>query len=272
MTPTNALRTLAWLAPLVAVIATGCTPLRTLYPNALWDDRLERGYTLVFPGIEGADPLNGNIARGIDWAGVPTAIEVVDWTTGIPPLLLAHLRWDWRNERQAARITQKIAAYQAEHPGKPVNLVGHSGGGAMCLLVLEQMPEGTQIDSVVLLAAAISPRYEIEPALAKTRRGIWNFYSPLDATLLLAGTTIAGTVDGRHTPAAGAIGFRDDDRRLVVLPKLQQIAYTPEMALRGHFGNHFGCCDPRFVQKYVGPVLSDQKASESIAGTADVPR
>jgi hypothetical protein len=45
-------------------------------------ERLERGYVIVLPGIEGRSFLNRGIAAGLSDAGVPYGIEIYDWTDG----------------------------------------------------------------------------------------------------------------------------------------------------------------------------------------------
>ena len=58
-------------------------PLRTA-------DRMQRGLVLVLPGIEGESCLNHSIVRGLADGGVPSGIEVVNWTTGRIVLFLYH--------------------------------------------------------------------------------------------------------------------------------------------------------------------------------------
>ena len=120
--------------------------------------RRERGLVLVLPGIEGESCINHSIARGLADGGVTSAIEVFDWTTGVILLFLYHLRGWRRNVAQAKRIARRIAEYRKAYPGRPVHVVGHSGGGAMTVLVLERLPADTTVTSAVLLQAAVSPR------------------------------------------------------------------------------------------------------------------
>ena len=107
-------------------------------------ERRDEGYTLVLPGIEGAHVAHAGFVSGLKSGGVPSEIEVCDWTTGTPALVLVHLRYEERNRRQAELLAEKIVNYQDEYPGRPVNLVGHSGGGGMVLLTLEALPKEAQ--------------------------------------------------------------------------------------------------------------------------------
>src|SRR4029079_11614400 len=93
-----------------------------------------------------------------------------------------------RNREQAREIAERIVAYQDRYPDRPVTLIGHSGGAAMAVRVLESLPDGRRSDQAVLLAGALSPDYDLSTALGRTERGITNFYSGGDVLYLVAGT------------------------------------------------------------------------------------
>jgi pimeloyl-ACP methyl ester carboxylesterase len=249
----------------VGLCATGCslpaTSIKT--PN-----RVSQGYVVILPGIEGASLLNSDIAKGLADGGVPSSIEVYDWTTGSWLLAGVNLRFYWRNEREARKIVNKIVSYQDMHPGKPVHLIGHSAGGGVAVLVLENLPANRQITSAILLAPAIAPDYDLRRALRRTQFGIYNYYSSYDVGWLKAGTTIMGTVDGSHCSAAGAVGFTapwgldQEDRRLYA-ERLHQQRYTRQMAASGHTGGHLGWANRKFVAEWLAPVLDSQIVSQA---------
>lgn len=226
-------------------------------------DRLDRGLVLVLPGIEGESCINHSIARGLAEGGVPFAIEIFDWTTGIILLLVYHLRGWRRNLRQAERLVRRIVDYRKTHPGRPVYLVGHSGGGAMTVLTLERLPADAVVSGAVLLEPSISPGYDLSTALARTAHGIWSFRSLLDFFFEGIATSIGGTTDGRHGPAAGMIGFRspaglsDADKNLYAT-RLHDIPFRPAMIAEFHFGGHFGPTNRVFVAERVAPLLKRQ--------------
>jgi pimeloyl-ACP methyl ester carboxylesterase len=224
--------------------------------------RRAHGLVLVLPGIEGESCLNHSIARGLADGGVPLAIEICDWTTGVILLFLYHLRSRRRNMAQAERLARRITGYQAEYPGRPVYLVGHSGGGAMTVLTLEHLPPGVRVTGAVLLQAAISPGHDLTAALAATERGIWNFHSRCDIFFDGIGTLIAGTLDGCHTPAAGMVGFRQPaelraDGSEMYATRLHQVAYRPAMCGNFHFGGHMDATNRVFVAERIAPLLSE---------------
>jgi pimeloyl-ACP methyl ester carboxylesterase len=246
-------------------------------------ERLEKGYTLVLPGIEGTSFFNISIARGLVDAGHESAIEVVDWTTGNWLMFPYHLMALERNKARAREIADRIVAYQRLYPGRPVNLVGHSGGAAMTVLVLEALPPDHPIENAVLLAAALSPDYDLCGAFLRTKHGITNFYSGGDAIYLIAGTLALGTIDRQYAASAGAIGFQlprqltdadrekyedqtgricpptewfEGNRRLLYDQHLHQVPYRAEMLKSFHLGGHFGPANRRFVADWVAPRLA----------------
>ncbi|UCD27643.1 MAG: alpha/beta fold hydrolase [Planctomycetota bacterium] len=255
----NMRRLILLLALMSAPLVTGCSSLSHLRTS----DRYKKGYIIVLPGVEGRGRLNTNIAKGLERGGVPSAIEVYDWTAFRFFSLVINLRAMERNKREAKKIAKKIVSYQDRYPGRPVHLVGHSGGGCIAVLALEALPHYRKIQSAILLAPAITPDYYLGRALKRTQHGIWNYYSRRDVFFLRFGTTIMGTVDGRHTTAAGAVGFAlpwgldKQDRRLYGA-KLHQQQYTPQMAKSGHIGTHIGWANRKFVAEWLAPIINSQ--------------
>jgi pimeloyl-ACP methyl ester carboxylesterase len=230
------------------------------FSDWLTPDRAEHGYTIILPGIEGTSWFNISVARGLVDAGHDRAIEISDWTTGYWPMFVYHLMALERNREQAREIAERIIAYQDRYPGRPVTLIGHSGGAAMAVLVLESLPVDRQVTQAVLLAGALSPDYDLSTALARTENGIRNYYSGGDALYLIAGTLALGTIDRQHAVSAGAIGFRTPDnlpseQRELYESKLRQEPYRLEMFSSWNFGGHFGPVNRRFVAKWVAPEL-----------------
>ncbi len=244
-----------WLIPLLS----GCgTVTRIVTP-----ERLAQGYVLVLPGVEGRSFLNANVAKGLEQGHVPYAIEVYDWTAGsvfLFPISLCDLA---RNQAKARELAAKIVEYQDAYPGRPVHMVGHSGGGGLAILALEALPPGRQITSTIVLAPAIAPDHDLRRALRRTRAGIWNYYSPYDVGFLKAGTWIMGTIDGKHTAAAGQKGFvlpdgLDREGRQAYL-RLHQVPYDKRMAETGNTGNHTGWAKQRFVAEWLAPLINSQR-------------
>jgi pimeloyl-ACP methyl ester carboxylesterase len=213
-------------------------------------ERQARGMILILPGIEGCSSVNDSIARGLREAGCEAAIRIEDWRRFRPwnPLHLATLQ---HNRRQAVRIATMIRAYCRQYPGRPVHIIGHSAGAGMALFVLESLPEDCGVDSVLLLAAAVSRHYPLTSAVARIRGSLWNFFSPLDLPTVGLGTTVFGTMDRRHTVSAGALGFVDRSHN----SRLQQVCFRPAMLKQWNFGGHFGWTNALFVRDRLAPLL-----------------
>lgn len=243
----------------------GCGPGLSKYRTP---ERMEHGYIIVLPGIEGRSVFNANIVKGLADGGVPSAIEIYDWTAGGPFLLAVNLRALDRNKRQARKIADKIIDYQECYPGRPVHLIGHSGGGGVAVLAVEALPPTRQISGAILLAPALSPTYDLSRALRRSGAGFWNFYSPYDVGFLRAGTTLFGNIDGEHSASAGAVAFTPpwglsaEDRRLY-RSKLHQQRYTYAMSASGHNGGHFGWANPDFVREWLAPLIESQIESQT---------
>jgi hypothetical protein len=117
------------------------------------------------------------------------------------------------------------------------------------------------VTGAILLQPAISPGYDLSTALAHSERGIWNFRSILDVILDGIGTSLAGTSDGRHFPAAGMLGFRPPRDlgpagKELYDTRLFEVSFHPAMILDFHFGGHFGPTNRVFVAERIAPLLT----------------
>lgn len=237
---------------------TGCSTTDLRQPQ-----RYGYGLVIILPGIEGTSPLNANIARGLAEGGVPSAVEVYDWTFARSMSWLVNLADESRNRHHGAEVARRIISYQNRYPGRPVHLVGHSGGGGVAVFALEALPPDRAVTSALLLAPALSPDYDLRRALRRTQCGIWNFYSSQDVGFLGLGTTIFGTIDREHGSAAGAVGFREpsglgEEGARLYRMRLHQVRYTERMARSGHSGGHTGWASRQFVRQWLAPLVYSQ--------------
>lgn len=245
---------------LLSLAVAACAPVGCNSQPYMTEERLERGLVILLTGIEGRSPLNEAICRGLGEAGVNYAIKLEDWTSPVGPLL--NLRMEMRNRDKAEKIARRITLYQWEHPGRPVFVVGQSGGGAMAVWVAEGMPSGQKVDGVILLAPALAPDYLLDMSLKRVDRGMVNFYSARDWMLLGIGTTVYGTMDGSHTSSAGRVGFdvpRAGSYRPITFEKLLQIPWTEQMSRSGHTGGHLSTGSASFIAQYVVPFLETER-------------
>jgi len=240
-------------------------------------NRLESGLVIILPGIEGHSTLNRDVRRGLVAAGIYRAMPIHAWGRPIPiagPLLN---QMDIIGNRLAgARVARIIVRYQDNYPGRPVHLVGHSGGGGIAVFAAEALPDDRKVDGLVLLSASISSAYNLTKALNRCRNGIVNFYSNADVGLLVIGTIVIGNVDGTHGPASGAIGFdwpreKDKDPKRLAYRRLYQVPMTSLMTGGGEV--HAASTQVGFISTYVAPWVTrpiwPAGGAETYAGMSD---
>jgi len=213
---------------------------------------------LVADGVGGLDLCGLGLRHVMGAAEGPCLIRPVLWGHGWG-------RWhadlsDVANQRAGSRsVVADVLAWRERRPSAPVYLVGKSGGTGIVVRALEGLPPGS-IESVVLLAPALSPGYDLSAALRAVRREMVAFWSPFDVVVLGAGTCLFGTIDRVRSPGAGMVGFRRpaglDAEGLAEYAKLRQVRWRPGMAMSGYLGGHVGPDSPAFLRKYVVPLLT----------------
>jgi hypothetical protein len=221
---------------------------------------------LVLGGVGGLDLCGFNLRRVARAARLPYAVERFTWGHGFGRWYadLTHVADGWR---EAERVAGAIRRFRADHPGEPVFMVAKSGGAGIAAWALERLEPGA-VERAVLLAPALSPRYDLTTALRAVKREVVVYWSPLDVVILGAGTRLFGTIDGVRTIGAGLVGFavpvgdEPDGERRRQYAKLRQVRWRPRMAGLGHLGGHFGSDHPRFLRACVVPLLRADPAAE----------
>lgn len=250
------------LVVLAALAVAGCETPPGLVTPYLNDSAHGKGLVIVLPGVEGRSSFNEAICEGLADGGVTWAIDLADWTTQARMNYLVNLRDEPRNRLQAQAIADDIMRYRMSYPAAPIVLVGQSSGGGMAIWVAEALPPTEQIEGIITLSPSLSPGYSLDSALARTRRGIVNFYSERDWVILGVGTTLSGTMDGLHTSSAGRTGFEPpaagSPSAELYARKLFQIPWQPSMSDAGHSGLHLTSGARAFVMAYVAPLVLRQ--------------
>jgi Serine aminopeptidase, S33 len=231
-----------------------------------------KGLVVVIGGVGGLD-LCGFSMRRLARAGrLPCAVEAIVWGHGLG-LWHADLTDVVNHDRQAGRVAEKVGGLRRDRPGEPVFLVGKSGGAGVAVRALERL-DAESVERAVLIAPALSPRYDLTAALRAVRREIVVFWSPLDLVILGAGTWLFGTIDRVRSVGAGLVGFalpgRDepDAERVRQYAKLRQVRWRPSMVGLGHLGGHFGADQPWFLRKWVVPLFGVDDEFHSDAGAS----
>ena len=231
------------------------------------------GLVMVADGVGGLDLCGTGLRYVLGKLGSKFAVSVVPWGHGLG-CWHADLTRPSNRDAWAGAIASAAARFREANPGLPIYLVAKSGGSGVVIRALEQMPAGT-VERAILIAPAISPRYDLSAALRGVIREIVVFWSPLDVVVLGAGTCLFGTIDRIHGVSAGLVGFRGTRkgrtkpvRESSIVPaagvpageKLRQIRWRPSMMRTGYFGGHLGPDSPAFLKLYVAPLLRTDTA------------
>jgi hypothetical protein len=217
---------------------------------------------IVADGVGGLDLCGTGLRYVMGAAGFSHAIEVYPWGHGLGRWL-ADLTDVSNRDAKARSIAELVKSFKSARADVPVFLVAKSGGAGVVVRALELLDRDA-VERVVLLAPALSPRYDLTGALRAVRREMVVFWSPLDIFILGVGTFLFGTIDRVHTTGAGLVGFVapavSDARgaRSRGYSKVRQIRWRPAMITTGYLGGHFGTDSPLFLKKYVLPLLQPE--------------
>lgn len=220
------------------------------------DSSITESILIHCPGIAGTMPIDQSLVQGLIEGKVASRVKMFDWTGEFRGILALGKRD--HNRQQARILAREIEEIYQKNPEAHIILTAHSGGTGIAVWALEQLPDHIQIDTLVLLASALSPTYDLAPALKHVRQA-YSFYSPYDNWVLGTGTRMLGTIDRVKTDAAGYVGFRFSH------PKLRQIGYDPRWIHFGHSGDHVGMMDQRFASQILAPLILNGSHVETLS-------
>lgn len=245
--------TISWIYMMVAALVER---VRWGLPALVGDPH--NGTVFILDGVGGTRMVPALVRKGLQEAAVPYATYFFDWHHGPPGELLGDLMCMRRNRLEAARLARLIRRFSREHPSAPVHVVAYSGGTGIAVWAAERLGGRARIETLVLGCPALSPGYDLRPALRNVGR-CYVLSSRRDWIMLGLGTSLLGTIDRRRGPAAGLVGLRM--RNQPEKPdspqdaKLKQIWWTREMRQYGHYGHHVGFATSRFVRHCIAPLL-----------------
>jgi len=213
------------------------------------------------PGIGGFMGIDHALVAGLIDGGVQTShIIVYDWTENDPGIDALHARN--RNLQEAQQIADLITTHAHSDPHSKIFVTAHSGGCGVAVWALELLPADVSVDTVLLMAPALSPGYDLTKALSHVRTHVYAFSSIHDVLILYTGTKLFGTIDGVLTQAAGFSGFVEPaganaTEYLKLVPEPYQNAW---MKLN-NWGDHVGPMSRAFAQHVLAPLLEQTPAS-----------
>lgn len=219
-----------------------------------------------FPGISGptwfdswwCDALGDGLA---ECGQRPSTLEVLDWRGGRHDI--EALQAIQANQLEAQRIAGHIAERVAARPGDRLLMTAQSGGCALAVWTLENLPKDVQVESLVLIAPAFSPGYDLSKALSHVRGHAYVFVDENDWFILGWGTRKYGTSDGAHVDGAGRRGFVEpvgaDSWQYA---KLRTVPYRLSWVMHADFGGHDGAMSPVFAHDVVAPLVAFDRLVE----------
>lgn len=221
--------------------------------------KVRPGVVILVEGIGGFNLMQLSGKIGFHNAGLPHKVEQFYWSHGFGRFMC-----DLQDERHVLEkgmdLAKEIWKRKKENPKEPIYLIGHSGGTGVAVRAAELLPKNT-IQRMILLSSALSPEYNLVPALSACKNGIVSYYSPHDHFFLRFGTSQFGTIDRMYCTSAGCQGF-EVPKELFACEKqaysnLRQIPWNSKMILHGNFGNHTGTVQPSFLEHEVSRWLRD---------------
>jgi hypothetical protein len=260
----NACATIICLSIMLATAAAGCahenravaksTTRPTTQPTALH---------IHLPGIGGYRSVDRGMLRGLREGGYDERIRVHDWPgadAGLAALLATQ-----RHKDESKLLAQMIREELEINPETHITVSAHSAGAGIIAWALEQLPADKKIDTLLLIAPALSPTYDLSRAMSHVRGKVYVIYSPYDSAVLGMGTKMFGTVDGVKVEAAGKVGFKQPPKAdKQQYEKLVQIAYRSEWVKLGNIGDHIGGLSRPFAKTVLAPLLERNQLPETV--------
>ncbi len=211
------------------------------------------------------------VRRALRAAGFCACTVIFDWHRSFRGDIFSDLMMLRRNRYEALRAVRRILHIRRCFPQTRIHLIGFSGGGGVAAFTAEKLPRPGLVDTLILFAPALSPRYDLSPALRHVRR-CFATSSPRDTVLLGIGTGLFGTVDRVRTRAAGQTGFlRPDGADESLYAKLRQIRWTADFGRDGHHGGHTAWAGQTFLSRHLPALLRDRPHCPTHEGWFDPP-
>lgn len=226
----------------------------------------------IVDGVGGFQAAPLMIRRALRHTDSTLGTILYRWQFGLPGEIWTDLMWHRRNKFKGRQFARQILAFHRAHPQATIHLFACSGGVGVSLFALEAIyrcrTRGHKepacerslpiVETLILACPAVSPEYNLMPALGVVRR-CYALVSHRDSIILGLGTQLFGTMDRRFTKSAGMVGFRVPpgltDEGAIAYDRLREIRWSPELKKEGHGGGHSGSISLLFLKKNLIPLL-----------------
>ncbi|UCE62191.1 MAG: hypothetical protein JSU63_10865 [Phycisphaerales bacterium] len=211
--------------------------------------------------------------------GNSLATVLYDWQFGLMGEVWTDLMWLRRNQVMAAKLARKLLAFRRTYPDTTIHVLAFSGGCGIAVFACEKLRGRQIVETLVLACPALSPEYNLAPALSAVRR-CYALISRHDRWILGAGTRVFGTTDRRFSAAAGCVGFKQpvrlSDDQADLYARLQQLHWSPALTALGHHSGHTGWVSAGFLKRHLLPLLCgsplvDEYEAVACVGDQDEP-
>jgi hypothetical protein len=211
-------------------------------------------YVLHLNGIGGERSPDRMLIEGLDQGGLNADYRIYDWTGDEAGMLaLSDVKL---HESESAKVAQMLEDYRAQHLTDRIILTSHSAGAGIAAWALARLPANVSIDTWVMLAPALSPKFDLSKALMHVTGKAYSFNSRNDVIVLGAGTQLMGTVDRINTDAAGLVGFTPPKSAdPAEYQKLVNVPYDTSWMRLGNMGEHIGPLMRPFARSVIAPLL-----------------
>lgn len=214
---------------------------------------LKSGPLVIY--LEGAGWYSsaGGVEQGLRDGGYTGQFQRFTWSAFLGP---AHDHLVNAKSRPIARrLARLIEDQRRSDPDSPIYVMGLSAGTSLILLALPMLPEGVQVDHVVLFSPSVSSEHDLLRVMRHVKGNLYATCSPHDGIL----ATLPVNADGKGGAPAGRQGFkllpsasaasRQSYGRVVNLP------WQSSYLAFGWTGSHTSVTDRRFIREVIAPRI-----------------
>lgn len=219
---------------------------------------MDQEVLFVLDGVGGFQFAPLLVRKAIREEGINLGTVYFRWQWGLPGEIFTDLMWIRRNRVMGAKLARKLLAHKRAFPESTIHMMAFSGGAGIAVFALEHLRKHAIIETLILACPALSPDFNLAPALANVTR-CYALTSRKDTGILGWGTRILGTTDRRFTRAAGCVGFRLPVGATVEqashYERLREVTWSPDLIAAGHSGGHTGWVSVSLLRRHVLPLL-----------------
>ena len=219
---------------------------------------LDQEVVFIIDGVGGFQFVPLLLRRALRMQRSTLGTVVFKWQCGLPGEIWTDLMWLRRNRLMGGKLARRLLAFRRAHRQATIHVLAASGGAGIAVFALEQLRGRRIIENLVLPCPALSPEYNLGPALQAVQRG-YALVSERDWGILGLGTRVFGTTDRRFGPSAGMVGFRlppdASAEDLHAYTKFREIRWSPALREYGHHGGHTGWASGRLLRHHMLPII-----------------